>query len=288
MDNIVEVQGLKKNYDNFKLSDISFTIPKGCVAGLIGLNGQGKTTTIRLMLGLSPKDAGEIKIFDKDMEVSSKEIKENIGVVFDEDALYSSLKMKDMKSIVARAYNNWDDNKYYELMNKFDLDESQVIDTLSKGMKMKFSLVLALSHHARFLIMDEPTSGLDPLVRKQLLDILKDYMLEDGEAILYSTHITSDLDKFADVIIFIDKGRILFVEEKDVLLDTHIIVKGDSKYITDENKGLFLNLTINKYGFSGVTKNVEALKKTIPDIICEKVNIEDLMVAYIEGGKKDA
>lgn len=139
-----------------------------------------------------------------------------------------------------------------------------MISTLSKGMRMKFALTRALSHHAKLLIMDEPTSGLDPLVRKQLLDILSKYMTEDGEGILYSSHITSDLDKFADVIIFIDKGEILFVEEKDSLLDSHAIVKGDKRNLTVDNTKQFISLSVSDYGFKGVTNQAERLKQSIP------------------------
>lgn len=136
--------------------------------------------------------------------------------------------------------------------------------------------------------MDEPTSGLDPLVRKQLLDILADYMKEEGLGLLYSSHITSDLDKFADIIIFIDKGSILLVEEKDVLLDEHRKVKGDASLLNDENRKLFISLSENDYGFEGVTKKVEELKKSVDGLVIERLNIEDLMLAYIEGGKHHA
>ena len=160
-------------------------------------------------------------LFGQDFDANSQQLKENIGVVFDEGYLYETLKMKEMKGIVARAYHQWDEAQYQSFMKRFGLDENQVIATLSKGMRMKFALALALSHHAELLIMDEPTSGLDPLIRKELLDILKDYMATDGKGVLYSSHITSDLDKFADLLIFIDQGQIVLVEEKDFLLETH-------------------------------------------------------------------
>lgn len=288
MEYVMKVEGLNKKYPGFELKDVSFSIPMGCVAGFIGLNGQGKTTTIKSILGLSPSSSGRVEILGKDMAESEKEIKDDIAVVFDEGYLYDTLKMKEMKEIIARAYTKWNEEKYRSLMQDFGLDENQVIATLSKGMRMKFALTLALSHRARFLIMDEPTSGLDPLVRKQLLDILSDYMKEEGLGLLYSSHITSDLDKFADIIIFIDKGKILLVEEKDVLLDEHRKVKGDASLLNDENRKLFISLSENDYGFEGVTKKVEELKKSVDGLVIERLNIEELMLAYIEGGKHHA
>lgn len=288
MDYVIKVEGLNKKYPNFELKDVNFAIPTGCVAGFIGLNGQGKTTTIKSILGLSPSSKGRVEILGRDMAESEKEVKDDIAVVFDEGYLYDTLKMKEMKDIIKAAYTKWNEEKYRALMKDFGLDENQVISTLSKGMRMKFALTLALSHRAKFLIMDEPTSGLDPLVRKQLLDILADYMKEEGLGLLYSSHITSDLDKFADIIIFIDKGRILFVEEKDALLDGHRRVKGDASLLNDDNRSLFISLSENAYGFEGVTKKVEELKKSVDGLVIERLNIEDLMLAYIEGGKNHA
>lgn len=288
MDYVIKVEGLNKKYPNFELKDVSFAIPTGCVAGFIGLNGQGKTTTIKSILGLSPSSTGGIEILGKDMAQQEREIKDDIAVVFDEGYLYDTLKMKEMKDIIKAAYTKWNEEKYKALMKDFGLDENQVISTLSKGMRMKFALTLALSHRAKFLIMDEPTLGLDPLVRKQLLDILADYMREEGLGLLYSSHITSDLDKFADIIIFIDKGRIVFVEEKDALLDGHRRVKGDASLLNDDNRSLFISLSENDYGFEGVTKKAEELKKSMEGLVIERLNIEELMLAYIEGGKHHA
>lgn len=249
MEYVMKVEGLNKKYPGFELKDVSFHIPAGCVAGFIGLNGQGKTTTIKSILGLSPSSKGRVEILGRDMAESGKEIKDDIAVVFDEGYLYDTLKMKEMKDIIKAAYTKWNEEKYKALMKDF---------------------------------------GLDPLVRKQLLDILSDYMKEEGLGLLYSSHITSDLDKFADIIIFIDKGKILLVEEKDVLLDEHRKVKGDASLLNDENRKLFISLSENDYGFEGVTKKVEELKKSVDGLVIERLNIEELMLAYIEGGKHHA
>ncbi|HEL0178058.1 TPA: ABC transporter ATP-binding protein [Streptococcus equi subsp. zooepidemicus] len=288
MENVIEITGLSKKYKNFELSNVSIVIPNGCVAGFIGLNGHGKTTTIRTMLGLSKKNSGKVKLLGRDIDKYEKEVKNSIGVVFDDGYLYDSLKMKDMKNIVAKSYTQWDEDAYRNFMNRFSLNENQVISTLSKGMKMKFALTLALSHHAELLIMDEPTSGLDPLIRKELLSILNEFMQNGGKGVFYSSHITSDLDKFADVIVFINEGKIVFVEDKDFLLDSFVSVKGDSKLLTENNKKYFTYLKTNEYGFTGVTNQLSKLKESIPEIISERINLETLMLAYIEGGKNNA
>lgn len=282
MNNVIEVSGLNKNYQDFSLKDVSFAVPEGCIAGFIGLNGSGKTTTIRSMLGLAPKDAGNVYMLGKSFDSDEKYIKDRIGVVFDEGYLYESLKMCDMKSIVASAYSRWDDDAYHNLMQRFSLNENQQISTISKGMKMKFALTLALSHNAELLIMDEPTSGLDPLVRRELMDILNDFMKQGGKGVFYSTHITSDLDKFADIIVFINKGKIVFVRDKDELMESFAIVKGDKSLLNSENRKLIMNLKETDYGFHGVSQQVSLLQKSIPSIVTEKANIEDIMLAHVE------
>lgn len=282
MNNVIEVSGLNKNYQDFSLKDVSFAVPEGCIAGFIGLNGSGKTTTIRSMLGLAPKDAGNVYMLGKNFDSDEKYIKDRIGVVFDEGYLYESLKMRDMKSIVASAYSRWDDVAYHNLMHRFSLNENQQISTISKGMKMKFALTLALSHNAELLIMDEPTSGLDPLVRRELMDILNDFMKQGGKGVFYSTHITSDLDKFADIIVFINKGKIVFVRDKDELMESFAIVKGDKSLLNSENRKLIMNLKETDYGFHGVSQQVSLLQKSIPSIVTEKANIEDIMLAHVE------
>ncbi|MDO5714872.1 MAG: ABC transporter ATP-binding protein, partial [Tissierellia bacterium] len=280
MNNVIEVHNLNKKYDTFQLKNISFSIPEGCIVGFVGLNGQGKTTTIKTLLGLSKKDSGKVKIFGKDFDSNEKEIKSDLAVVFDDGYLYDSLKMKEMKNIVAGAYPSWDEKEYKNYIKKFSLDENQKIATLSKGMKMKFALALALSHHAKFIIMDEPTSGLDPLIRKELSKILSDYMNKDGLGVFYSTHITSDLDTFADIIIMINQGEIVFVEDKDTLLDRHRIVKGDKNELNKEIESLFVKLEQNNYGFTGITNAYEELKCIKPDFVFEKATVEDIMLSY--------
>lgn len=286
MSNILEVSGLNKSYQNFSLTDVSFTLPEDCITGFIGINGAGKTTTLRTILGLAQKTSGTIKIFGKDIEDNERELKDRIGVVMDEGYFYNELSLAEMKSIIAPAYTKWSERDYKDYMERFSLNPRQEISTLSKGLRMKFALTLALSHRADLLIMDEPTSGLDPLVRSQLLAIMADYMKPGGKGVFFSTHITSDLDKTADMLILINNGKILFEQEKDDLLYNYRLVKGDVKYLSDENKKLFLNIKTTDFGFTGVTKRISEVQKSIPGILIEKSSIEDIMLGYIEGGQK--
>ena len=287
MDNILEVNGLVKRYPTISLDSVSFSLPEGCVTGFIGANGAGKTTTIRSILNLAHKDAGTIKIFGLDAEEHEKEIKDRIGIIMDGSYFYNDLSMRDMKSIIAPAYSKWSDADYQSYMDKFDLDPKQKISTLSSGMRMKYALVLALSHQAELLIMDEPTSGLDPLVRSQFLEIIKEYMKNGGKGVFFSTHITSDLDKIADMLILINGGKIIFQRNKDDLLDTFRTVKGNTTALNDQNKKLIRGLRVSAFGFTGITDQVPEIKKEMPDVLLEKATIEDIMLAYIGGDNSD-
>ena len=235
---------------------------------------------------MAHKESGTIKIFGLDADKHEREIKDRLGIIMDGSYFYDNLSMEDMKSIIAPAYSKWSDVEYRTYMEKFDLDPKQKISTLSGGMKMKFALVLALSHQAELLIMDEPTSGLDPLVRRQFLEIIMDYMKNGGKGVFFSTHITSDLDKVADVLILIDGGKIVFQQSKDELLDTFRIVKGSVALLNDRNKRLIRNLKISTYGFSALTDRIADVKKEMPGVLFEKASIEDIMLAYV-GGKSD-
>ena len=287
MDSILEVNGLVKRYPAFSLDSVSFSLPEGCVTGFIGANGAGKTTTIRSILNLAHKDAGTIKIFGLDAKEHEKEIKDRIGIIMDGSYFYNDLSMRDMKSIIAPAYSKWSDADYQSYMDKFDLDPKQKISTLSSGMRMKYALVLALSHQAELLIMDEPTSGLDPLVRSQFVENIKEYMKNGGKGVFFSTHITSDLDKIADMLILINGGKIIFQRNKDDLLDMFRTVKGNTAALNDQNKKLIRGLRVSAFGFTGITDQIPEIKKEIPDVLLEKATIEDIMLAYIGGDNSD-
>lgn len=286
MKNILEVTGLNKAYDDFSLSDINFVLPEECITGFIGVNGAGKTTTLKAILGLISKSSGSVQFWGMNMEKDEQKIKERIGIVLDDGCFYDELSLNEMKNVIAPAYKTWCENDFKKYMEQFTLNPKQKINTLSKGMRMKFALALALSHKAEILIMDEPTSGLDPLVRSQLLTILTDYMSNGGKGVFFSTHITSDLDKIADMLVMIDNGKIIFQEERDMLLDSYRLVKGDVKYLHKDNRSLFMNILETDFGFTGITKQVEAVKGSMPEVVIERPTIEDIMLANIKGGKK--
>ena len=286
MNDILNVENLNKSYGDFSLTDVTFSLPEGCITGFIGINGAGKTTTLRTLLGLAKKQSGNIQFFGLEMEKNEKKIKDRIGIVLDDGCFYDELSLAEMKSIISSAYTEWSEQDFKRYMDMFSLDPTQKINTLSKGMKMKYALALALSHNAELLIMDEPTSGLDPLIRSQLLKVLTDYMENGGKGVFFSTHITSDLDKIADMLIMINNGRIIFQEEKDFLLDTYRIVKGDMKALTDDVRKSFLSITETAFGFTGITKQISKIQSSLSDAIVERPTIEDIMLANIGGYKK--
>ena len=286
MNDILNVENLNKSYGDFSLTDVTFSLPEGCITGFIGINGAGKTTTLRTLLGLAKKQSGNIRFFGLEMEKNEKKIKDRIGIVLDDGCFYDELSLAEMKSIISSAYTEWSEQDFKRYMDMFSLDPTQKINTLSKGMKMKYALALALSHNAELLIMDEPTSGLDPLIRSQLLKVLTDYMENGGKGVFFSTHITSDLDKIADMLIMINNGRIVFQEEKDFLLDTYRIVKGDAKALTGDVRKFFLSISETAFGFTGVTKQMAEVQSFFPDAIAERPTIEDIMIANIGGYKK--
>ena len=286
MDEILNVTGLNKSYDNFSLNDVTFSLPEGCITGFIGINGAGKTTTLRATLGLTGRTSGHIEFFGMDLEKNTRKIKDRIGVVLDDGCFYDELSLSEMKNVIAPSYTLWSEQDFREYLDRFELNPKQKISTLSKGMKMKYALALALSHKAELLIMDEPTSGLDPLIRGQLLKILADYMNKGGKGVFFSTHITSDLDKIADMLILIDNGHIVFQEEKDTLLDNYRIIKGDIRRLNENIRKLFLQISETTYGFTGITKQAAEVQQYVPDVIIERPTIEDIMLGSIEGGEK--
>ncbi|EPF09023.1 MULTISPECIES: ABC transporter ATP-binding protein [Bacillus] len=283
MNAVLEVKNLNKAYGNFSLKDVTFSLNQDCITGFIGTNGSGKTTTIKAILGLVLKDSGKINFLEKDIDKHERKSKNKIGVVLDEGYFYDELTLKEMKNVIAPSYTEWDEQVFLKYIKRFNLNLGQKISTLSKGMRMKFAVTLALSHHADLLIMDEPTSGLDPLVRSELIDILLDFMKEPGKSVFFSTHITSDLDKIADMIILIDDGQILIEEEKDALVETHALVKGDNQLINNQTKKLFLNLSQTNYGFEGITHKIDDVCRLMPGVLMERPTIEDIMLSYIGG-----
>lgn len=269
MNELLSVRGLTKNFDRFSLQELSFSLPEGCITGFIGANGAGKTTTLRAILDLIHKDSGDVRIFGLDMATDARAIKDRIGVVLDDGGFYDELSLGEMKRIIAPAYSRWSDEDFQRWLDHFRLDPHQKIATLSRGMRMKFALALAMSHGA------------------ELLRTLSTFMENGGKGVFFSTHITSDLDKIADFLVMIDDGQIIFQEDKDTLLDSHRILKGDSAALTTDTRPLFLSLEETAYGFTGLTCAPEALD-AFPDALVERPTVEDIMLAYMKGDARHA
>ena len=286
LDNILEVKNLTKNYKDFALDDVSFQLKKGYIMGFIGPNGAGKSTTINLIMNLIKKNSGEIKIFGLDNIKNEKDIKQRIGFVYDETYCYENLKLIDMKNIISRFYKNWDDKAFCKYLLDFNLPKNKKIKELSKGMKIKYSLAIALSHKAELILMDEPTSGLDPVFRSELLQILRFIIQDENKSIFFSTHITTDLEKIADSITFINKGKIVFSDPKDDILEKYKIVKGDESLINNNTRREFIGINEGPFGFEALTDNSEKIKKVFgKDILIERASIEDIMVYTVRGDK---
>jgi ABC-2 type transport system ATP-binding protein len=276
---MLELNNLTKQFKTFKLDNVSFKLEPGYIMGFIGPNGSGKSTTIKLIMNLLKKDSGEIKIFGKDHIEFEKEIKNRIGFVYDESYFYEDLSISQMKNIIAPFYKDWNDNLFNKYMKDFHLDPKQKIKKLSKGMKMKFSLAVALCHKADLIIMDEPTSGLDPVFRREILDILYDVIQDENKSIFFSTHITTDLEKIADYITFINDGKIVFSKSKDEILESYVMVKGGNELLNSESRKEFIGLRETHVGFEGLCENPEKLKKIFgSDLIIERPTLEDIMV----------
>lgn len=285
MENAIEVKGLTKKRDTFFLNNVNLTVPKGYIVGLIGENGAGKSTTIKAILNLINKDSGTIKIFGQDYQQHEKEIKQQIGVVFDDCHFPKQLTAKDLNLILKNIYSNWDTNLYHDYLNQFKLPLNKPIKDLSRGMKMKLSLATALSHRPKLLILDEPTSGLDPIVRNEILDIFLDFIQDEEHSVLISSHITSDLEKIADYITFIHEGEIVFSDSKDHLLYDYGLIKCQERDFRSIDPDDIVKYKKNSYRYEVLIKNKRQLENKYKSLTMDSVSIEDLMLLHI-GGRK--
>ncbi len=277
----IEIKDLVKQFDNFKLGPINLTIPKGTIVGYIGQNGAGKSTTIKLLLGLLNKDSGEIKILDE-INPSSVGLKDKLGIVFDDLLVPEEMTLIDVEKFCSRVYSKWNKNSFYKFKEKFNLPEKKIIKNYSRGMKMKLSIAVALSHNAELLILDEATSGLDPIVREEILDLLLDFMQDENHTILISSHILSDLEKVADYIAFINDGKILFMETKDELKENYGICTLSNEEVTSIDEEAIVGRRVHSFGQELLVK-----KNLITNgIIFQKPSIEDIMIYFVKGVKK--
>jgi len=284
MTTVLEIKGLSKRFKDFSLKDINLSLCSGYIMGFIGPNGAGKSTTIKLIMNLIKKDEGEIKIFGMDNIKNEQEVKNRIGFVLDENYFYEELTVSEMKWVLAPFYKTWNEKAFQKYLKQFQLPPKRKIKELSKGMKMKFSLAIALSHNADLLIMDEPTSGLDPLVRSELLDILSEVIQDENKAVFFSTHITSDLDKIADYITLINQGKIVLSMPKDDILNNYGLVKGGKELLNTNIRNSFIGIKENEFGFEALIRDKKQARKMLGDkVIIEKPTLEDVMLYYVRG-----
>lgn len=285
MENAIKVTGLSKHYSGFELSDVTFSLPRGTVMGFIGRNGAGKTTTIKLIMGLIHKNAGSIEVLGKEMGPDSADIRERIGFVYDEQAFYGGIMtVRNVGKMTGRFYKEWNNEEFSRLIKNFNLDPEQKTDALSRGQRTKLSLALALSHNAELLIMDEPSSGLDPVFRNEFIDILYRIIQDEHRSILFSTHITTDLEKIADYITLIDDGRVVFSEAKDDILDRYKIVKGPLSSLDEKGREMCVGVREMRTGFEALSTSADKLAALIgADTITERATIEDIMVYTVKG-----
>lgn len=284
MKNAIDIKNLTKIYgDKFRLGTIDLEIPGGIIAGLIGENGAGKTTLIKSLLGIINKNSGEISIFGKDITKYEAEIKQDIGVVLDNTFFPETLNAGDINLSMKGIFKNWDSELFFRYLDEFKLTRNKNIKSMSKGMRKKLEIATALSHHPKLLLLDEPTSGLDPIVRNEVLDIFLKFIKDDEHTILFSTHITSDLEHIADQIIFIDNGRKILDKSRDEIIDNYGILKCDIDYFPQIDSSDIINYRKNKYGYEILVNDRQTASRKYNGCVIEKITLEDLMVLTIKG-----
>lgn len=282
MDNILEVRNLTKQYADFTLDHVSFSIPKGTIMGLIGENGAGKSTTINAILDLIHKDDGTVTFWGQELS-SAKQLKEDIGVVFDGINFYETLTAAKVGKISQTAYKQWDDRLYREYLNRFQLPTDKEIKTFSKGMKMKLCIAVALSHRPKLLILDEATSGLDPVMRDDILDVFLEFVQDEEHSIMISSHITTDLEKVADTITFIHQGKVLFCKAKDELLYHYGIIRCGAAIFDEIDKSEILAYRKEDYQWNVLVADKEKARRRYKNAVVDDAAIDDILLLYVKG-----
>lgn len=286
MEYSLAIEGLKKSYQDFTLDHVDLKVPEGSIVGLIGENGAGKSTTIKAALGLVRKDEGKIYFFGKEVTDFAKDAADGVGVTFDSFHFSQLLNAAQIGKICKNIYKNWDDSVYLQYLQKFQLPERKPIKEYSKGMRAKFSLAIAMSHHARLLVLDEPTSGLDPVMRDEILDIFLDFVQDERHSILISSHITSDLEKIADYIAFIHKGKIILYESKDQLLYFYGVIrcsKGDFERIDKKD---VIAYRMMDYQCNVLVRDRRLAQQKYRNMVVDPVTFDEIMLFYVKGEQR--
>ncbi len=279
---ILEVKNLTKHYDGFTLDHVSFQVPGGCIMGLVGENGAGKSTTIKAILDLVHKDEGNVTFWGRELSDSS-DLKEDIGVVFDGISFYETLTPVQVGRILGAAYRRWDDRLYKQYLERFSIPKEKEIKGLSKGMKAKLSIAAALSHRPKFLIMDEATSGLDPVMRDDMLDVFLEFVQDEEHSILMSSHITTDLEKVADYITFIHQGKLLFCKSKDELRYQYGIVRCGAAVFEQMDKSQVLAWRKEDYQWDVLVPDKEKARRLYKNAVVDDATIDDILLLYVKG-----
>ncbi|MBO7395476.1 MAG: ABC transporter ATP-binding protein [Ruminococcus sp.] len=277
MENILDIKGLNKAYEGFALRDVTFSLPKGYIMGFVGQNGSGKTTTIRSILNMANIDSGKISVFGLDSVTDAVEIKERLGVVFDSLYLANHLNIRQIDKQLAPFYKDWSSEEFFHRIKAFRLPDDKKVGDFSKGMKMKLMVAVALSHKAELMILDEPTSGLDPVARDELLDILSEYISDDSRSVLFSTHITSDVERIADYITVLHNGKVWFTGTKDDLHEKYLVLRGAEEDISSKLREKCIGFHAYRNGFDALI-SADLLGEIPPELETEKASIDEILV----------
>lgn len=285
MNSTLILKNVNKKYEksNFAIKDISFSVPEGSIVGFIGENGAGKSTTMNCILNVIRRDSGTIEIFGREMTDEDIDIRENIGVVYDSNNFPEHLTAKQLADILGRIYRKWDDFCFEQFLRRFGLPESQKIKSYSRGMSMKLAIAVALSHDSKLLILDEATSGLDPIMRDEILDVLLEFVKQENHSILLSSHITSDLEKIADYIVFIHNGEIILNKTKDELIYEYGVIRcseNDFHNILPED---ILSSMKKDYQIDVLIKNKKLMEKKYKNLIIDSVSLDEIMLLLAKG-----
>lgn len=281
MNKALSISGLTKTYADFTLDGVSFDVPVGSIVGLIGENGAGKSTTINAVLGLIQKEAGHVSLLGK--ETFDNETKEQIGVVFDGSNYPEILSPRKIDRVMKNIYGSWDETAYFRLLEQFSLPPDKPIKQFSKGMKMKLAITAALSHHSKLLILDEATSGLDPVIRDDILDMLLDFVQEEDHSILVSSHITGDLEKIADYIVFIHEGKVVFSKPKDELMEQYGLIKCGAAQFEALDPSDIIAFRKMDYEWQVLISDRDAMQKKYPKALIVPTTIDEIMLLYVKG-----
>ena len=285
-ENAIEIKNLTKRYDGFTLDNISFSVPKGSIMGFIGQNGAGKSTTINTILNIIKADSGEIRVFGKDTRTADVQIKQDIAAVFDELPFHEQLNAKALDKILRRVFKRWNSEVFFGYLERFQLPVKKKFGQFSKGMKMKLQIAAALSHDAKLLIMDEATTGLDPVVRNEILDIFLEFLQNEEHSILMSSHITSDLEKIADSVTFIDKGRLLLTGYKDDILESHGVIKCSKEDYENIGEGDIISARISDFGVEAMVSDKKAVSRKYSGLVIDPTTLEEIMLFYVASARR--